>query len=92
MKPLHPLLQRAFSLVRSVPETPPSPWMEERVIAGWKQSLREASEATLRTYRFGLACAALVLMLSLAAYGWLAPTDDPSISIANAAIEDGLHL
>ncbi len=92
MKPLHSLLQRTFSLARSAPASPASPWLEERVIAEWRQSLREATEATLRTYRFGLVGAAVVLLLSIAAYGYLAPQEDASISIANAALHIGLHL
>jgi len=90
MNPLHPRLARILTHARSA--TPaPSPRLETRVIAAWRDSRRQPLE-TASIYSAALACACGVLILTLvASYNLLATSANPTISLANAALQTALH-
>lgn len=89
MKGLDPLLQRAFSLAR--PEAPPEPppFLEARVIAGWRA--QETAPESAAVYHWALALAGLVLALSFLAEKFFS-SSDAVVVLANSAIVNSLGL
>lgn len=89
MSALHPLLERAFSLARPSPPSV-SPGLEERVIRGWKAAL--PLPEPLADFRLALAFACILLFVSFAAcYGFLTPSADPLLILANSAVQSSLQ-
>jgi len=90
MTPIHPVIQRAFTLCRRAqePEDPPA-FLEERVTAAWR-NLPPAADP-LNAHRLALACACAAAAISLAvSYSVLAPAPDPAVAVANAALHNRL--
>ncbi len=90
MTPLHPLIQRAFDLCRQAPETTdPPPFLEERVMAAWRDT--PPAGDPLDAHRLALVCACAVAAVSFAvSYSVLVPAPDPAAAVANAALHNSL--
>ncbi len=91
MKPLHPILVRAFALAK--PEiSPAAPDLEERVLGDWKKALPRRKTDGLRDLRLAFFGALTVLLLTCAVSVRIlnhAP-DDSSVVLANSALQIGL--
>lgn len=85
MSALHPVLRRAFDALMKAPREPENPpaWLEERVIAGWREM---AGRDFFAPHRFALACGCGVALLSAAcAVGIFVISEHSAFAMANMA-------
>lgn len=91
MKPLHPILTRAFALAKTE-IAPASPDLEERVLGDWKNARPLKNPDSLRDLRvaFFVALTVLVLTCAISAPILSRAQEDSSVVLANSALHIGL--
>lgn len=88
MKQIDQLLNRLFTAARRAPAAPVgemSPFLQTRILAGWKSSnpLRDFDRALILAFRHGLIATGFIMLISAGWYFQDAPQDPPEVAFAS---------